>query len=771
MAETRRELHQQGFKTELAEFDFSTSDEVRVRVTALTNASTSTAPRNQEDAARRSLVQQVMPELMQTIGSDSAIPVWKQETWAANEGTATYLRLAGLSNDLWPALRETFNNDRAGLDKACLAALSGPIRFHLNASHGSAMLLPHLAALKNLTQTLGGRTVLELHEGNRDTAWTNVLAATRLVTAWEPEPSDISHLVRSACATLVFNLTWQTLQTNGWTDEQLARLQREWESVDFFKALPETAAFARACGAGSFQREREEPMDSFSPMLKDFFHSPKQAWANLSYWYQRVRYRQHGSYEDEKDILLYYRDREQQLRQTVQAHTWSEMRQLPGVTNNLPFTSKHHYSRTIALLSNRQMMLGIQSQGQGLLGLAAEAEARRRLIITAIALERFHGRHDAYPKSLEPLSPDLLKSPPVDFMDGQPLRYRLTADGHFVLYSVGLDCADNGGMLPSSRRGGQPSQAPPGFGIRPDTDLVWPHPASAEEIQAQAEQSKRKAAEAARAAQEREAAQEVHAEALRKTTVQLLLTEKTIPRATEPTYEGKPLSKLLQNKKAIAKATSTLDELLTLKQITTGKEPDIATFEVPVSYDVVTNIGVLDLLLDAAPENHSSNSESDIGVNPPSGEAELQACSRATNGNCLLVWNTTYTPPGQHALQARLLCTESLNDRNSFEVRGPVTPFYSSNICQFFPGNSMFDERGATLYAKLPESNGIYTIELKSPAGILIKTLKGTTSNGVINVEWDLKDENGKAYTNDSITSVFHVTLPDSKRSQTQKGQ
>jgi hypothetical protein len=136
-----------------------------------------------------------------------------------------------------------------------------------------------------------------------------------------------------------------------------------------------------------------------------------------------------------------------------------------------------------------------------------------------------------------------------------------------------------------------------------------------------------------------------------------------------------------------------------------------------------------------------------------------------------LIWNTTYDPPGQHALQAQLDYTDRSEDWHNEAVRGPVTPFFSSNICQFFPGSSMFDDRGATLYAKLPEPNGIYTIELKSPAGILIKTLKGTTSNGVINVEWDLKDENGKAYTNDSFESVFNVMLPDSGKSQTQKGQ
>jgi hypothetical protein len=135
-------------------------------------------------------------------------------------------------------------------------------------------------------------------------------------------------------------------------------------------------------------------------------------------------------------------------------------------------------------------MLG---QGQGLFGRAAESEARRSLIVTAVALERFRNRHGTYPKSLEALVGEFLKSPPVDFMDAQPLRYRLTDDGHFVLYSVGLDGIDDGGKMPRPRRRGMADEVRYELGIRQGTDLVWPRPASAAEAQAQVEADKRPA--------------------------------------------------------------------------------------------------------------------------------------------------------------------------------------------------------------------------------------------------------------------------------------
>ena len=104
------------------------------------------------------------------------------------------------------------------------------------------------------------------------------------------------------------------------------------------------------------------------------------------------------------------------------------------------------------------------------------------------------------------------------------------------------------------------------------------------------------------------------------------------------------------------------------------------------------------------------------------------------------------------------------------EIKGPLVPFFSSNLCQFDPFYSEFDSKGGILYARLPESNGTYVIELKSPVGVHVRTFTGSTSNGVIKVRWDLTDERGNAYTNDSVDSIFHVTLPDSGRSQTLKG-
>jgi hypothetical protein len=468
LEETRRVVRQQGFKTDLAEFNFATSAESRARETALTNAGAPHSTPRDMATGRQNLIFEDSPNLMTATGSKTALVVWKQELLPGSSGA-----------DLWPILREILNERRAELDGACEAALAGPIRFDLDASRGFGMLLRHCAALKGLAQMLGKRVVFELHEHHNEVAWTNLLALTRLVTAWAPEPTEVSHLVRCGCVTVAFNAMWQALQAEGWREAQLVQLQREWEAVDFFRELPETAAFARASTVALCQFDRQQPA-SFGMTLEDMVHAPSYVGQGLVYGLGRIRYRNHGSYDDERRLLLYYRDRELQLKRAAQAPTWLEMRQLPGVTNLPPFQAAR-YSPMQSLVNMRQNALNLYGRGQGAPGRAAEAEARRRIVVTAIVLERYRNRKGSYPKTLQELVPDWIESSPVDFMDGQPLRYHPTEDGRFALYSIGLDCTDNGGEM----KGLPPMSAyeeSSGFGLGPGTDLLWHQPASRAEV-------------------------------------------------------------------------------------------------------------------------------------------------------------------------------------------------------------------------------------------------------------------------------------------------
>ena len=68
LEETRRALRQQGFKTDLSEFNFSASTEFRARTAALTFAG---------PHLRRPPLPEGYPELMMPVGSNAARVTWQ----------------------------------------------------------------------------------------------------------------------------------------------------------------------------------------------------------------------------------------------------------------------------------------------------------------------------------------------------------------------------------------------------------------------------------------------------------------------------------------------------------------------------------------------------------------------------------------------------------------------------------------------------------------------------------------------------------------------
>ena len=210
------------------------------------------------------------------------------------------------------------------------------------------------------------------------------------------------------------------------------------------------------------------------------------------------------------------------------------------------------------------------------------------------------------------------------------------------------------------------------------------------------------------------------------------------------------------------------------KQVITGEEPETITFELPVKFDALADDACLRLLLDA--------------VNLGGSEVGVQECRRATNGNCRIVWHAIYDAPGLHALRVEFSTSQPpsvpglspLPGLSSMPgmprtllplISGPVLPFVNSNLCQFSLSSANYDEeRGAIFHGRLPEMNGTYAIDCTTTNGAHLKTLTGSTSNGVFKAVWDLVDDNGHRLSGETFDSVVHITLPDSGRTQTLRG-
>lgn len=75
---------------------------------------------------------------------------------------------------------------------------------------------------------------------------------------------------------------------------------------------------------------------------------------------------------------------------------------------------------------------------------------QRDATLVAIALEIYHRKHGAFPPTLDVLVPQYLPAVPPDRYDGQPIKYKLI-DGRPLLYSVGVNRVDDGGILPAAK--------------------------------------------------------------------------------------------------------------------------------------------------------------------------------------------------------------------------------------------------------------------------------------------------------------------------------
>ena len=94
----------------------------------------------------------------------------------------------------------------------------------------------------------------------------------------------------------------------------------------------------------------------------------------------------------------------------------------------------------------------------------------------ACGLERYRLAHGQYPETLEALVPQFAEKLPHDIIGGQPLKYHRTADGQFVLYSVGWNEKDDGGVPGKTTAGGRLGLAVSGSAVQTGNDTLLGRP-------------------------------------------------------------------------------------------------------------------------------------------------------------------------------------------------------------------------------------------------------------------------------------------------------
>jgi hypothetical protein len=419
------------------------------------------------------------PPAMKYIAPGRALVAWKHDILPTADST-----------NIWPALaaevarsEDLLSTVRSALEKPSLA-------FDLDYRAGIHLALSHLPQVKQVAQWLGAAAILDLHEGRMNDAGQNLLALAALVERNKDEPLMISELVRAAIAAIAVAPTWEALQSADWQDEQLREVQAAWESVDWLAQAEAALEMERATGEQLFHEARESysvlasggywtrpnssGLSELAQMGKETLSDPFQGLSDIArrypgYWSWKCW----QSYEDELAHM-------EVLQAGIEAVRKARREQVLGpalkqLDQNSALLQQAHPRAGRWLGYSPFDIAGTQK----FLARIAAMETQRRLLVTALALKRSRLRHGELPRELMSLVPEFVAQPCRDPMDGKQLRYRLKADGSFLLYSVGENGEDNGG-----------DPAPPQSPSLPSKqwwrgrDAVWPSPATPEEVKA-----------------------------------------------------------------------------------------------------------------------------------------------------------------------------------------------------------------------------------------------------------------------------------------------
>ena len=318
-------------------------------------------------------------------------------------------------------------------------------RFNLryDIDNPATLPLPHYAVLKRAVQVLQLRASAELALGRTDQAFEDIQFMFRMADATRNEPLLIGHLVRLASMNLTLEPLAEGLARHQWSEAQLHAFEERLRGFDFLADGRQTLHGEGIFFGGIIDYVRRSPnkqdvlkgigLESGNNQPLGFSGQSAVLAAVPSGWFYLEQVNYSRTFQD---YLLPAID-------------------VPGRRVN-PGAYDSATAHVEALSSDpwpvrvlqRQFFCGMMLPALSIMLLkTALAQAGADCAALACALERYRLARGQFPESLGALVPEFISQAPHDVINGQPLHYRCTPDGQYVLYSVGWDATDDGGVF------------------------------------------------------------------------------------------------------------------------------------------------------------------------------------------------------------------------------------------------------------------------------------------------------------------------------------
>ena len=315
-----------------------------------------------------------------------------------------------------------------------------PVVYDLDNPWG--ILLPHLAKIKAAGQRLQTKACAELAAGQSDKALEDVKLLLYLADSIREEPFLISYLVRIACVQQAIQPIWEGLAEHHWSDAQLQELQKRLQKYDFVADAQRPLHGERNAGILTVDLLYRQKY-----RLTDLMDPPDASQAGFQFVNVLGRIAPHGwYYQEQRNYCRLFdlefagtldQSKKRVFPEQVQRNSDEFQRLMAG----------GRAGRTLNALVHHQVVAGVLLPAlEGIPWKAAFAQTVVEQAALACALERFRLADGKFPEELAALVPRFISRLPNDVLTGKPYKYSRENDGQLILYSVGWNLKDDGGI-------------------------------------------------------------------------------------------------------------------------------------------------------------------------------------------------------------------------------------------------------------------------------------------------------------------------------------
>jgi hypothetical protein len=305
----------------------------------------------------------------------------------------------------------------------------------MNEDYSDPIAVPHFdfVCVRSLAQTLAQRAKCYLLIGQSEKALDELTLLNNSRRMLEAAPAGkpitiIAGLINAAIAGLYANVIANGLQLNAWHEPQLKTLQNQLDKINFLPIAVQSSEF--------------EAVDSccvFQNFFRKYPSDPSLWWELKHFSFPWEKLKPRGwVYQNMATVAEFN-------LQTIDAIDLTNNFIQPQKINHLQIEAQeldNHFSAYTSLIKDIGGLPHVSKEFQAFAyfqTLVNEAQI-------ACALERYHLANGNYPETLDLLAPKFMQKIPHDIIGGQPLHYRCTNDGKFLLYSVGWNETDDGGL-------------------------------------------------------------------------------------------------------------------------------------------------------------------------------------------------------------------------------------------------------------------------------------------------------------------------------------